>query len=133
MLLFIGLNPSTAKEYRDDPTIIRLVGFAKAWGFGGLFAGNLFSLVTAYPSVLWAETPMELPDVDNDAAILRMRSLSSMVLVGWGNDGRRAGYRPAYILSLLDMPVHCISTTAAGEPHHPLRTLASSKPIVYIR
>lgn len=44
-LFFIGLNPSTAEHYRDDPTIRRLIGFAKAWGFGGLFAGNLFNLV----------------------------------------------------------------------------------------
>ena len=43
-LLFIGLNPSTAAHVQDDPTIRRLVGFAKAWGFGGLYAGNLSAL-----------------------------------------------------------------------------------------
>lgn len=31
--IFIGLNPSTADEASDDPTIRRCIGFAKAWGF----------------------------------------------------------------------------------------------------
>lgn len=33
---FIGLNPSTADETNDDPTIRRCVGYAKTWGFGAL-------------------------------------------------------------------------------------------------
>lgn len=32
----IGLNPSTADETKDDPTIRRCLGFAKAWGYGAL-------------------------------------------------------------------------------------------------
>ena len=31
-LLFIGLNPSAADQRRDDPTLRRLVGFARSWG-----------------------------------------------------------------------------------------------------
>jgi len=33
--LFIGLNPSTANEEVDDPTIRRCVNYAKDWGYGG--------------------------------------------------------------------------------------------------
>lgn len=54
-LLFIGLNPSTAEHVKDDPTVRRLIGFAKTWGFGSLFVGNLFSLVTPDPAKIWFE------------------------------------------------------------------------------
>ena len=32
-VLFVMLNPSTADESVDDPTIRRCISFAKAWGF----------------------------------------------------------------------------------------------------
>ena len=31
-LLFVGLNPSRADGQRDDPTLRRLIGFARQWG-----------------------------------------------------------------------------------------------------
>jgi hypothetical protein len=37
LIMFIGLNPSTADENKDDPTIKRCVAFAKHWGYR---AGN---------------------------------------------------------------------------------------------
>lgn len=132
-LLFIGLNPSTANDIKDDPTITRLVGFAKSWGFGGLFAGNLFSLVTANPDVLWLSPSPEQPNGPNDMAIKRMRELSSKVMVGWGNEGRNAGTRPREVLALLGAPVYCIKTTRAGEPCHPLYMPLMSQLVPYVR
>ncbi len=132
-LLFIGLNPSTANGTKDDPTIRRLIGFAKAWGFGGLFAGNLFSLVTAFPEILWTHSSAQKPDIVNDNAILRMKQLSMKVLVAWGNEGIHAGGRPAEVLKLLGDPVHCFKTTAAGEPNHPLYLPLSSQLVEYHR
>ena len=35
-VLFIGLNPSTADELKNDPTIRRCIGYAKDWGYGCL-------------------------------------------------------------------------------------------------
>ena len=119
-LLFIGLNPSTANSTGNDPTIRRLIGFAKSWGFGGLFAGNLFSIVSADPNVLWYASSVELPNGHNDMAIKMMRELSSKVMVGWGNWGAAAGTRPREVLAILGEPVYCLKTTQTGEPGHPL-------------
>jgi hypothetical protein len=132
-LLFIGLNPSTANDTRNDPTIRRLIGFAKSWGFGGLFAGNLFSLVSAYPDVLWLKPASDLSRGLNDTAIKRMRELSTKVIVGWGNQGRNAGTRPAEVLALVGEPVYCLKTKKTGEPSHPLYFPRDSKLIRYYR
>ena len=132
-LLFIGLNPSTANDIKDDPTISRLIGFAKSWGFGGLFAGNLFSLVTANPDVLWHSSPEQPKGGPNDIAIMRMRELSASVLVGWGNEGVNAGTRPREVLALLGWPVYCLKTTSVGEPGHPLYLPRDAKLIEYVR
>jgi hypothetical protein len=44
--VFVGLNPSTANEHVDDPTIRRCIRFARDWGYGGLVMLNLFALVS---------------------------------------------------------------------------------------
>ena len=50
--LFIMLNPSTADVMLDDPTIRRCIGFAKSWGYGGIYVGNIFSLRSSNPKDL---------------------------------------------------------------------------------
>jgi hypothetical protein len=41
--MFIGLNPSTADETNNDPTIRRCIGFAQTWGYGAVCVTNLFA------------------------------------------------------------------------------------------
>ena len=132
-LLFIGLNPSTANDIKDDPTIRRLVGFAKSWGFGGLFAGNLFSLVSADPDDLWHSSSVEQPNGPNDVALKKMRELSSRVMLGWGNWGAAAGTRPQEVLAILGEPVYCLKVTQTGEPGHPLYIHSTTQLEPYIR
>ncbi len=40
------LNPSTADEQRNDPTIRRCIEFARAWQFGSVEVVNLFAYRT---------------------------------------------------------------------------------------
>ena len=47
--MFIGLNPSTADETNDDPTIRRCIGYARDWGYGGLCMTNLFAFRATLP------------------------------------------------------------------------------------
>ena len=63
-VMFIGLNPSTANEEIDDPTIRRVKSLAKNWGYGGVYMLNLFTYVTAYPEQLKkCENPLKLADL----------------------------------------------------------------------
>jgi hypothetical protein len=41
ILCVIGVNPSTADETLDDPTIRRVIGFAKRLGYGGALMLNV--------------------------------------------------------------------------------------------
>ena len=115
-LLFIGLNPSTATERQDDPTIRRVARFARERGYGGLFVGNLFAQVTPYPEKL------EVGDdqAKNDAALRGMRDLCGATLVGWGTFGDLARTRPAEVLAVVGKPVYCLGKTKDGWPRHPL-------------
>ena len=132
-LLFIGLNPSTASYIKDDPTILRVVGFAKTFGFGGLYVGNLFSFVSANPERLNPFVSVEYKDEINDEAIKRMRELSTLVLVGWGEWGTRAGIRPQQVISLVGEPVYCLKVNQSGEPSHPLYLPRNTKLSRYYR
>ena len=82
-VMFIMLNPSTADANNDDPTIRRCIGFAKSWGFGGLYVCNLFGFR--------ATNPKELLKVNNpfgDQNIWHTRKLSDEVdtiVCAWGN------------------------------------------------
>ena len=84
--MFVGLNPSTADETQDDPTVRRCLGFARAWGFGGLMMTNLFGLRSTDPRGLLAVDDPVGPG--NDAAILAQARRCPLVVLAWGNHGR---------------------------------------------
>lgn len=54
--LWVMLNPSTADHVQDDPTIRRVVGYSKAWGFTRAEVVNLYAYRTASPADLCAVT-----------------------------------------------------------------------------
>src|SRR5438309_1547537 len=47
--MFIMLNPSTADAKVDDRTIKRCMAYARAWGYGKLYVGNLFAFRATKP------------------------------------------------------------------------------------
>jgi hypothetical protein len=85
--MFVMLNPSTADADVDDPTIRRCIGYAKAWGCGGLWVGNLFAFRATNPrGLLEVEDPV---GPHNDDYLLGMAYRSDLVVAAWGaNAGR---------------------------------------------
>ncbi|MCU7816788.1 MAG: DUF1643 domain-containing protein [Candidatus Thiodiazotropha sp. (ex Rostrolucina anterorostrata)] len=76
--LFIGLNPSTADEYENDPTIRRCIRFAKDWGFGGLYMANLFAIRATKPKIMKAHhAPIGIKLVSDHRNILKVSKASS--------------------------------------------------------
>jgi len=130
-VLFVLLNPSTADEIKNDPTITRLEGYAKAWGFARLVVVNLFAYRATMPSDLkFAPEPV---GPDNDEWIVRMASKSKLVICGWGNHGKYMKRNHA-VLDLLKNAghgdkLHCLKKNKDGSYGHPLYLRADLKPM----
>lgn len=114
---FVMLNPSTADATTDDPTIRRCMGFAKAWGHGGLVVANLYGYRATKPADLWKSADPIGPD--NDQHLVRVASDCDQIVAAWG-----ANARPDRIAGVLALPgmdrLHVLALTKDGQPRHPL-------------
>jgi hypothetical protein len=115
-VLFIGLNPSTADETNDDPTIRRCIAFARAWGYSGLCMANLFAFRATAPADMLAEHDPIGPE--NDEYLLRLASQALLVVAAWGTNGTHL-QRDARVKNLLP-DLHYLRLTKDGHPGHPL-------------
>lgn len=133
-LVVIGLNPSTADEQEDDPTIRRCVGFAKREGCGSLVMLNLFAYRTTNPRELTSLYLLREDPVGkmNDAAIVEACTRPDVIVVAaWGNHGSMRG-RDQDVRALLmrhGVSLRCFGLTGEQSPRHPLY-LPSAQPLV---
>jgi hypothetical protein len=117
---FVCLNPSTADALDDDPTIRRCIGFANAWGFGGIEVVNLFAYRSAYPHLLFT-ADVDPVGPENDRCIVDA-SLGRTVIAAWGALPKRNQRRIEHVIKLLGKAhkIECLGTTKHGHPRHPL-------------
>lgn len=118
---FIMLNPSTADAFKLDPTIRRCIGFARAWGCGGLVVVNLFGLRSTDPKGLY--THPDPVGVANDEVIAdQLAAAAGPVVAAWGAHGvhlNRCGQVGA-LVQQCGRSLLCLGVTNAGQPRHPL-------------
>jgi hypothetical protein len=118
-IVFVLLNPSSADERRNDPTIRRCMGFARAWNFGSMEVVNLFaSKATDYRELFKVSAPV---GEDNDRFLLQAIERCSTVVLGWGTKGTLLG-RDRQVIQMLAhrKDVYCLGITKEGQPRHPL-------------
>lgn len=128
---FIMLNPSTADEVFDDPTIRKCCGFAKRWGYAGIVVTNLFAFRATDPKELKTVAPMLAIGTMNDEVIREYANMSAAVVCAWGDHGEHIE-RAARVLSLLrSLDLRCIGKTKRGNPTHPCRAPYTTAPQVY--
>lgn len=84
-IAFIGLNPSTADESVNDPTITRCINLAKRDGFDGMVMLNLFAFRATDPKVMKAQ-PEPIGEHGSQAIIEAVAKCESVVFC-WGNHG----------------------------------------------
>ena len=124
---FVGLNPSTADETEDDPTIRRCIGFAKDWGFRGLVMLNIFAWRATNPAALRIVDDPKGPR--NDDWIRFVANQAGQVIAAWGAHGELQG-RGAIVATMIPKP-YCLGTTRAGQPRHPLYLKRDTRPALY--
>jgi len=121
--LFIMLNPSTADEESNDPTIRRCMGFARSWGYGVLEVANLFALRATDPRVLRPPLRKDEPiGVRTDSYLMEAARRADLVVAAWGAWGTLWG-RGRGVLDMLKgagIRVATFGLTKQGEPRHPL-------------
>ena len=127
--VFLLLNPSTATEQNDDPTVRRCWGFAMKWGFSECVILNLFAFRATDPvDMRNAQDPV---GPDNDAAIRRLVSRAGALVCAWGVFGRHRD-RDIEVMRLLETVersprFECLGLTKDGDPRHPLYLRSSSE------
>ena len=119
-LLWVMLNPSTASEVANDPTVERCERRARALGFGGFRVVNLFALRATDPRALRAVVDPVGPE--NNAALSDGVAWADAILCGWGGHGALHGRDRIVTAQLRNAgkPLWHLGLTQAGQPKHPL-------------
>ncbi|MGH3916355.1 MAG: DUF1643 domain-containing protein [Pseudonocardiaceae bacterium] len=127
---WIMLNPSTADQSTDDPTIRRCRGFARRWGFTAITVHNLFALRSADPRAL--RTHPDPIGPDNDHWLLTPPA-GGVTVCAWGTHGPLHDRASTLTASLTraGIALFCLARTTTGQPHHPLYLPAHLTPRPY--
>lgn len=126
-VMFVGLNPSTADEVKNDPTVRRCINFAELWGYGGFCMTNIFAYRATDPKVMEAQEEPIGPD--NDRWLKQVSNGSGLVVAAWGTHGSHLG-RAEEVLALIG-PLCCLGTNKDGSPKHPLYLRRDTEPVLY--
>ena len=119
------LNPSTATEEVNDPTIARCQKRAQLLGFAGLRIANLFAYRATRPEDLRRAAEPEGPE--NAALLERWGAEAPVTLAAWGVHGALRDQGPR-IAPTLRGDVRHLGLTQAGHPRHPLYVTYNLEP-----
>jgi hypothetical protein len=134
-IAFIGWNPSLADGARNDPSVRRMLGFARAAGASDLIVVNLLAGI--------AVTPAGLAQIDDPAGPLSgdairtaaafCRANGGVMIAAWGAPKGPAAAHAAAAdragrIAALGVPLHVLKLTRGGHPAHPLYLPAALEP-----
>lgn len=125
---FCMLNPSTATEVQNDPTVERCERRARALGFGGFRVTNIFAWRDTDPRNMRAAADPVGPA--NDDAILAAATWADQTICAWGTHGAHLG-RGAQVETALratDAALFHLGLSKAGHPKHPLYIAYTQQP-----
>jgi hypothetical protein len=119
--IFIGLNPSTADERTDDPTIRRCIGYARRWRCGSMVMINLFALRSTDPRGLTLVVDPVGPE-NRERLRSHLDTAPALVVAAWGCIPPHV--RPLAQSSIDALRarrgVRVLGLNADGSPKHPL-------------
>ena len=135
ILFAIGLNPSSATDDDDDPTIHKESKWAIDWGYGEYWKANAYGFRATEPKDMFAarDRGIDIVGPDNDRMIkrllVRLRREGGLVLAGWGRHIDSDRQRQLAAL-LTDVEVVCCAVNKNGSPAHPLYKKPTTLPWV---
>jgi hypothetical protein len=126
-VMFIGLNPSTADEFEDDPTIRRCIRFAKDWGYGGLLMLNAYAFRATNPNDMKKAIDPIGPLNDDELAFRSQQC--GLVIAAWGVHCSLS--RSVSVCKVINGPIYCLGKTKDRKPKHPLYLKSDTKPELF--
>lgn len=125
--VFIGLNPSTADETQNDPTVTRCIQFAKRLGMGGLIMLNTYAYRATKPADMIAQAD---PIGTGNAKALKKNSQHAfdnggIIIAAWGSHCSEE--RERAVCKLINRQIYCLGKTKHGRPRHPLYLRSDTK------
>jgi len=123
LMAVIGCNPSTADETADDPTIRKVMGFAKRLNFGGALMLNVGAFRATDPKDWKAARDPFGPgnSIDHLQGYL-IKWQPSIVIAAWGKPcvSSIRGQHRAEAIAKNILGMKCWGRNADGSPRHPL-------------
>ena len=140
-LVVVMLNPSTATDELDDPTVRRLRAFARRWECEWLHVANLYSQRATKPAEL--DHHLDVTEWERDAWRLALgftHEADARVVCAWGNHARQrriAAFETAAIQTSDPhrVPLHDLRAfghTKQGQPKHPLYLRGDTNLVPYV-
>lgn len=116
----IGFNPSTADATQDDPTIRKMVGFARRWGYTRVIMTNIY----AYRSTNWTalQGVADPFGPENHVYLTRVFRDAEIVVCAWGAMPMWEEYATMLTTWAMGQPTaRCLGRNHNGTPRHPAR------------
>lgn len=126
--LFVMLNPSTATEVQNDPTVERCERRARTLEFGAFRVCNIFAWRETDPKKMRAA--VDPVGSENDPAILDSSRWADTIVCAWGSHGAHLARGPAVerLLRQTGRSLHHLGLTKHGHPRHPLYIAYAAQP-----
>lgn len=129
LLVVCGLNPSTADENNDDPTLRRVQGFARDMGRGGVLMLNAFAWRSTDPKGLLAAADPVGPE--NTISNFVDWIGANIPVAAWGGNIQNNPALRFRLPELNRIQWDCFRRTKHGHPAHPLYLPASCRPVAW--
>lgn len=138
--VFVLMNPSTADETKDDPTVLRCQWRVSRWpadlpAVGGVEVVNVFAWretdSTKLPGLIANGTDIIGPD--NDNAIREAVQDAAIVICGWGAPGNLLNRGKSVLRLIHDTgkAAYCLRLNKDGDtPGHPLYISYKERPVL---
>lgn len=125
---FVMLNPSTATEVQNDPTVERCERRARALGFGAFTVTNIFAWRDTDPKKM--RKAIDPVGRENDNAIREACEWADQIVAAWGTHGAHLerGQHVENLLRASGLSVYHLGLSKAGHPKHPLYIAYAQQP-----
>jgi len=129
---FVMLNPSTATEIQNDPTVERCERRARALGHGAFRVTNIFAWRDTDPKKM--RSAKEPVGEHNDQTILDGVDWANFTICAWGTHGEHLN-RGKTVIDLLEKSnaeLFHLGLSKAGHPKHPLYIAYTQQPKMWM-